>query len=789
MVGGLSVLGTMACGWPAVAVGDRVELPRASVVEPPGRDPLAEELAERFKAEAGPFLTAHCVKCHSGDEPQGGLALDGVMARGLAGAREIDLRLVRDMIAAGDMPPPTRPKPGEHEKTLAVQWLEAAMAFVPADAAVDPGWFTPHRLNRAEYVNTVRGLLGEEAVKGDLIERLPRDDTGYGFDNIADVLSVSPLAVEQYLAAAERVVRAGLGPVVEVGDEPRMVKGLKGDNGQPLPRGGALLYSNGAVRGRVEVPLTGEYLVSVQAWETRAGDERAKVSLRVDGREIGAFSVEGSRGEPEELTKRVLLKAGTREIAAHFTNDFYVKDKADRNLGVESISVAGPLEEATTERLGAWKAVFGAGEGKADEHGRARAVLAAFAGKAYRRPATTGEVAALVGVFDAERAAGGGFEEGVRTALTACLVSPRFLFRTIGHPEPRNPGAVYRLTGYEVASRLSYFLWSSGPDEALLQAAASGVLETDAGLMAQTKRMLADARSGALVTNFTGQWLHLRNLDSLMIDRAAFPEYDDALREAMREEAERFFADLLGSDRSVLELVDSGQVMVNERLARHYGIEGVKGSEFRRVVLVEGTTQARRGGVLTMAGVLTTTSNPTRTSPVKRGLFVLDQMLGVPPPPPPADIPPLEQSHAARPDATVREQLAAHTTMAGCAACHNRLDPLGLSFEHYDAIGRWRDSERGRAIDATGELPGGERLDGAAGVKRSILARSDQFVEALAAKMLTYAIGRGFEPFDRPAVRQIAARTRAEGDRLAALMESIVLSETFRTARGREEKR
>ncbi|MBL8758164.1 MAG: DUF1592 domain-containing protein [Phycisphaerae bacterium] len=758
------------------------------------RDALKADLDARFALEAGPFLAAQCLKCHAGEEPQGDLSLEALARDGLGGAGEVNLRLVRDMIAAGDMPPPTRPRPGEHERTLAVQWLEAAIAYVPMDAAVDPGWFTPHRLNRTEYLNTVRDLLGEEALGGpggDLAERLPRDDTGYGFDNIADVLSVSPLAVEQYLASAERVVEAALGPVVEVGDVPRVVKPLKRDNGQPLPRGGAVLYSNGAVRGRIEVPAEGEYVVRVRAWEDRGGEDHARMVLRTGGREVRGFEVTGRRGEPQEFEARVRVKAGTVEIAAHFTNDYYVKDKADRNLGVETITIAGPLDEATTVRREGWRRVFAPGVGARDEGAKARAVLGAFARRAYRRPASSAEVQGLMGVYESERRRGARFEPAVRAALSACLVSPAFLFRTIAHPDPRNPGAVHRLSGYEVASRLSYFLWSSMPDEALLAAAADGRLATDEGLSAQVRRMLADPRSAALVKNFTGQWLHLRGLETLAIDRTAFPDYDDDLRQAMREEAERSFADVLsggegGEGRSVLELVESRHVMVNARLARHYGIEGVTGPAFRRVALPEGSA---RGGVLTMAGVLTATSNPTRTSPVKRGLFVLEQLLGVPPPPPPADIPPLEQAKGAGPGATVRERLAAHTTMPGCAACHNRLDPLGLSLEHFDAVGRWRDSEEGRPIDATGELPGGERLDGAAGVKRSVMARADQFVETLAGKLLAYAIGRGFEPFDRPAIRRIAVRTRERGDRLDTLIESIVLSETFRTARGREEAR
>lgn len=371
----------------------------------------------------------------------------------------------------------------------------------------------------------------------------------------------------------------------------------------------------------------------------------------------------------------------------------------------------------------------------------------------------------------------------MRTALAATLVSPHFLFRSVAHPNAADPTSRYTLDGYELASRLSYFLWSSMPDDALLAAAADGSLVTDEGLAAQVQRMVRDPRTAAFIENFSGQWLQLRSLDSLAIDRGRFPEYDDGLRDAMKTEASLFFGDVLRSDLSVLEFIQSRTTFLNQKLAKFYGVPGVEGDQFRRVTLPEGSA---RGGVLTMGAVLTLTSNTTRTSPVKRGLFVLDQMLGAPPPPPPPDIPPLEQSAKTNPDATVRERLAAHVAVASCAACHNRLDPIGLTFENFDAIGHWRDSENGKPVDASGTLPGNIQLQGSEDLKRNLMSRSDQFVEALAAKVMTYALGRGMEPFDRPAIHQIALRTRAAQDRLSAMIESIVMSESFRTCRGRK---
>lgn len=748
----------------------------------PGPDDLAADLNRRLAQDVAPLLATYCLKCHGDQKAKGDVRLDRLTSVKDALTGDLDLRLLREVLATGAMPPKDKPQPSEHERLILSQWADAMLAYVPPDAAIDPGWFTLHRLNRAEYRNTLRDLLGIDPRTLDLAAKLPPDDTGYGFDNVADVLSTSPLAVEQYLDAADRAIDAALGPILELGDHPRPLRPLAGSNGQPLPRGGFFLYSNGPASATFTAPATGDYLVRIKAWETHAGDENARLSLRVDKKTIEDFAVSGTREDPQEFEVRLRLAKGARAIAAHFTNDHYVKDVGDRNLGVESISIAGPLTEAGVERPAAWRRVMGV-EAPGDEAARARAILGAFASRAYRRPATDGQVDALARLYQRERDAGRAFEPAVRTALAAALVSPNFLFRAAAHPDAANPAARYTLDGYELASRLSYFLWSSMPDGPLLAAAADGSLLKDQALAAQVRRMLADPKADAFIENFTGQWLQLRSLERLAIDREKFPVYDDRLRADMAAEARLFFGDVLRGGRSVLEFIDSGHTFLNARLAGFYGVPGVKGEELRRVQLPAGSP---RGGVLTMGAVLTLTSNTTRTSPVKRGLFVLDQILGAPPPPPPADIPPLEQAAKANPDATVRERLAAHVADATCAACHTRLDPLGLAFEHFDAIGRWRDEENGRPVDATGNLPGGTVLRGSGDLKRVLLERGDQFVEALSAKMLTYALGRGLEPFDRPAVRRIAQRTHGHGDRLSAMVESVVLSETFRTCRGRK---
>jgi len=746
-------------------------------------DDLEVELDRRLVHDVAPLLKTYCLGCHEGDDAKGDVRFDGIkgVKEFLAGG--LDARLLKEMVGTSSMPPKGKPQPTDHERLVITQWADAMSSYVPANAPIDPGWFTIHRLNRTEYRLTLRDLLGIDPKEVDVAAKLPRDDTGYGFDNIADVLSTSPLAIEQYLEAAEKGIETALGPIVEFGDHPQTLRPLEGSNGNALPKGGFFLFSNGPATAKFRSPAAGEYVVRVRAWETHAGDENAKLSLRVDGREVKELTVSGTREDPQEFAVRVRLKRGARAITAQFINDFYVKDKADRNLGVESISIAGPLDVATTERSAAWSQIFGPAATIADENARAETVLSAFAGRAYRRPASQAQVRSLMKVYEAERKTDRAFEPAVRTALAAALVSPNFLFRSVAHPDAANSAARYTLDGYELASRLSYFLWSSMPDEPLFEAVRSGSLLTDAGLAAQVKRMLADARSNAFVENFAGQWLQLRGVEAVAIDRTLFPDYDDRLRSAMMTEATLFVGDVLRADRSVLEFIASRHTFLNARLAKFYGVLGVEGDEFRRVEL---PAESERGGVMTMGVILTLTSNTTRTSPVKRGLFVLDQMLGAPPPPPPADIPPLEQAMHANPNATVRERLAAHVAVASCAACHNRLDPIGLSFEHFDAIGQWRDTENGKPVDATGTLPDGAVLKGSADLKRTIMARSDQFVESLSGKVLTYALGRGVEPFDRPAIRAIAQRTRARSDRFPALIESIVLSETFRTCRGRK---
>ena len=769
----------LAAGW-ATLVAAAMSFP----VSAQQGDALADELNRRLASDVAPLLATYCLPCHNAEKSKGDVRLDGL--RSIKDALGIvdDLEMAREMIVTRQMPPEDKTQPSDHERLILQQWLDGALDYVPPDAKPDPGWFTIHRLNRAEYRNTMRDLLGIDPANVDIAERLPPDDTGYGFDNIADVLSVSPLAVEQYLDAAERAVELGLGPIVEISTSPRPVGTLEGKGpGARLPGGGFVMHTVAAVESTLRVPLTAEYIIRITAWEDHAGDENARISLRINGKERDEFRISGTRGEPQTVETRLKLRAGDLRLGAHFTNDFYKPNVADRNLAIEEITIAGPIDEATTERPAQWRAIFARHRDIPSDPDRAAAILSRFAARAYRRPLEPAEEAALASFYQAGTAEGLSFEASVRRAMIATLTSPKFLFRTVANPRPNDPAHTYALGDHELASRLSYFLWSSTPDDELLDLAARGELRTPETLRAQVRRMIADPKSAAFVENFAGQWLQLRALDSLALDTARFPEFDGPLRTSMAREAQLFFADILRNNRSVLEFIRSDSVFVNDRLASLYGIEGDFGPSFQRVTL---PPDSPRGGVITMAAVLAVTSNTTRTSPVKRGLYVLDQILGAPPPPPPADIPPLDQTKLDTPNPSMREKLAAHVANPTCAVCHNRLDPIGFALENFGATGRWRLDDEGNPIDALGTLPGGETFNGPIELKKTLMGKSDQFVEAFAAKVLTYALGRGMEPFDRPAVRAITASTRADGDRFGSLIEAVVLSESFRTCRGRE---
>ncbi len=769
---GLAALGLFAVMGPGLAP------------EPPVRDSAAAELERRFVDDVRPILESYCFDCHGPRRQKEKIRYDQMATIDDFVAMGDTLAKARHLIESGEMPPEDEAMPTGHEALVVLQWLDDALSYYPADGAVDPGWFTIHRLNRTEYRNTLRDLLGIDPHEVDLAQGLPPDDTGYGFDNIADVLAVSPMHLDRYLVAAERAIETALGPLAVVDTEPRPLGPLTmSGNGAPADRGGFMLYSTGSIGAVFEAPIAGEYEIIAAAWGTPGGDEDPRLSLRIDGREVDGFWVKAERGESQDCTVRVRLDAGRHEISAHFTNDYYRRGTADRNLAVDSIIVAGPLNIDDAARPPAYRRFLGDPDALA-QPGAARRIIRDFASKAYRRPIERSELEPLFGLYRRALASGESREGSIRLAMTACLVSPRFLYRSINNPNP-DSREVYRLDDYELASRLSYFLWSSMPDEQLLELAKAGRLKDDQTLRDQVQRMLADPKSDAFIENFVGQWLHLRNLDEIAFDREQYPEYDDLLRASMIEEARLFFGDVVRSNRSVLDLIDSPDAFVDARLARLYGLPEVEPGKFEQVMLPE---DSPRGGILTMASVLAVTSYPTRTSPVRRGHFVLDQILGMPPPPPPPDIPPLEQaSQTLDENASFREQLDAHLTNPVCASCHRRMDPIGLAMENFGPTGTWRDALAGKPIDASGQLPGGVAFEGVGELKEILLEREREIVENITRKIMTYALGRGPEPFDRPVISRIVEQTGEAGNGFGTLIEAVVLSESFRSCRGRSE--
>lgn len=727
------------------------------------------------------FVTQYCGDCHTGDLAEAGLDLDVYSDLNRVLADRDRWEKVAEYLEAKLMPPEGHERPTDEETQALVDWLGPQIAQADAAAPPDPGRVTMRRLNRTEYNNTVRDLLG---VDFEPAADFPADEVGYGFDNIGDVLALPPALLEKYLAAAEEIaaraiVTEPLKPPVQVIDPSTLRSRKRGATD------GRNFSSNG--QAFVDVHLKeGEYIVRLKALGDQAGDEPCKMALRYDGDEKQQFDVKERRGEtPGVYEARILATPGEHKIGVAFLNDYYQPDdpdpgNRDRNLVLEGLEIEGPVDRPVELPASHQRVVFRtpAEDASAEEiDACARDILTRFATQAYRRPASEAEIERLVELTRLARGDGANFEAGIQLAVQAVLASPHFLY----HVEVNRDAAegVDALSDYELAARLSYFLWSSMPDEELFAAAASGKLRERETLEAQTRRMLADPKSRALVQNFASQWLQLRNLATVSPNPKQFTTFDPEMRVAMRTETEMFFEAILREDRSILDFLNGDFTFVNEKLAKHYGLEGVSGSEFQRVSLA-GTPRA---GLVTQASVLTVTSNPTRTSPVKRGKFVLDEILGTPLPPPPPGVPELKEGPEIDQAASLRTRMEQHRANAGCAACHSRLDPLGFSLENFDPVGAWRDKDGETPIDASGVLPDGTQFAGPVELRRILTERADDFRRCLTTKMLTYALGRGTERFDRPAIQKICAATSADGDRFSRLILEIVASDPFQKRR------
>ena len=757
-------------------------------------------------------LQRYCISCHNARLRTGSLALDGVDLQNV-GAHQQTLEKVVIKLRTAAMPPAGRPRPDAATYDRVASWLETELDRVAA-ARPNPGVRPSlHRLNRAEYKNAARDLLALDDLprEMEIDVLLPADDASYGFDNIADALGTSPTLVERYLSAAQKISRLAIGDA----STPMIVDTYKippqlpqEDRFDGLPYG-----TRGGIKIERFFPLDGEYTFRMVLGGARSPD-RHDLEVLIDGERIQTFTIDGrgrgrGRGNagpstppgpgrapasatlalieqaaPDYQVKR-FVPAGHHTVIATFVKktSAAVEDvvrpfsrsgqaNAPSQPSLASVTIAGPLAASGPGETASRRRIFTCHPARgAEEAACAKDIVAALAKRAYRRPITEQDVRTLLPFYETGRVEAG-FEAGIQRALERMLVSPYFLFRAERDPA-QAPG---RISDLELASRLSFFLWSSIPDDELIEVASRNALNAPAELERQVKRMLADPRASALVDNFAAQWLFLRNVDAAAPDPRVFPDFDEALRRAMRRETELFVHDVLANDRSVLELLTADYTFVNERLARHYAIGGVYGDQFRRVSIAD----TPRRGLLGHASLLTVTSYAHRTSPVLRGKWMLDNLLGAPPPPPPPDIPALQETNAKTGKAlTMREAMEQHRANPSCAGCHARMDPLGFALENYDAVGRWRTRAANAAIDASGTLPDGTAFQGARGLIEAILRRPDAFATTVSERLLTYAIGRGVEYFDAPAIRAIRRDAAPQDYRFSAVVLGIVKSVPF----------
>jgi len=725
------------------------------------------------------LVDSYCVGCHNDAELAGELALDRIDRADLAANVEVWETAIRKL-RGHLMPPPGEPRPDEARVDALVHWLEQSLDAA-ARAAPNPGAPALHRLNRAEYANAVRDLL---EVTVDATTLLPGDDSSAGFDNIASALSVSPALLSSYVAAAAKISRLAVGdPSASSGlvtyRAPRGL--LQGEHldGQPLG-------TRGGMNIRHFFPLDAEYEIRVGrggggfGLEALGGDE--EVEITVNGERAAVLG----RGGPRTAVLTVPAGPQTLGVAivrkrdAQGVDDLFAVHAP--TPGITTVSIVGPRGSIGVGDTPSRRRLFVCSPASsADDAACAADILRRLAERAYRRPMSADDpaVATLLSFYSAGRAEGS-FDAGIQRAVARALVDPEFIFRFEAEPADLPAGSIYRVGDVELASRLSFFLWSSIPDEPLLAAASAGELSQPAVLEREVRRMLADPKADALVANFAAQWLGLRQLDTLSPTSS---EFDGNLRQAFRKETELLFASVLHEDSSVVDLLSADYTFVDGRLARHYGIPNVRGSRFRRIELADG---ARRG-LLGHGSILTVTSAPNRTSPVKRGQWILENVLGTPAPPPPdnvetnldetapADAAPTPLGSARR-GTTMRERLARHMADPGCAACHNLMDPLGFALENFDFIGQWRDAEAGAPVDAHGVFVDGSALEGPAGLRQVLLTRSELFVQTFAEKLLTYALGRSLEASDMPAVREIVRRAARDDNRMSALVLGVAQS-------------
>ena len=763
----IAALVVLWIGTIAFAVGDAqspVGAPRSAGPSGPAATNTAADAA---------FLKQYCLTCHNERAKQGGLVLDAAGLADVGAHAEVWEKVVRK-VRTGMMPPSGMPRPARDVLDGFAASLEARL-----DRAVTPGaeLATPalHRLNRVEYANAIRDLL---ALQVDVTPLLPADPSSEGFDNIAEALGNSPALIQGYVAAAMKISRLAAGdrtlaPYVSTYAAPAGYAQDRHIDGLPLGTRGGLLV-------RHTFPLDAEYEFTVGGGGQGGGG--GAVDFTVDGEKVAVQNTRKFR-IPETAGPHTIGAALIDRQRGAGVDDAYSDFRSPNNGftvagGVQNVTITGPFNPTGTGDTPSRRRLFVCKPATAaEETSCARTILATTARRAYRGAITDGDIATLM-TFFAEGRKGGDFETGIQAALARVLVSPKFVFRAVEEPASLAAGQIYRISDLELASRLSFFLWSSIPDDELLELASKGRLRDAATLQRQVRRMLADPKSEALITNFAGQWLYLRELASFQTEA---PGFTDNLRQAFRRETEMLFGAIVREDRSIVELLDADYTFVDERLAQHYGINGVRGSHFRRVAL---PADSPRRGLLGHGSVLSVTSIATRTSPVMRGKWILENLLGAPPPEPPPGVETnLGEGEEVAKVTTLRKRLELHRASPVCASCHNIMDPMGFALENFDLVGAWRTTDVGSPIDSTGKLADGTPLAGPADLRKAVLSRSDAFVTTAAEKMLIYATGRPVHHYEMPTVRAVVRRASREGNKFSSLVLGIVESDIFQKRR------
>ncbi len=715
------------------------------------------------------LLNQYCSGCHNEKLKTAGLTLDKMDVAHAGDNADVWEKVVRKL-RAGMMPPSGAPRPDRAVIDAFTAKLETELDRAAA-AKPNPGTTALHRLNRAEYARAIRDLL---ALDVDPATLLPADDSSEGFDNVAEALGVSPALLERYVAAAEKISRLAVGDS-SIGATTTTYR-APGDLSQTDHIEGLALGTRGGILVRHTFPLDAEYTFKIRARPAGIGlaqsgflDEDLEITL--DGERVKLVKAAGS------VDLRLPIKAGPASFGVAFVrkgsagaDDFW--QVYANNSGVQSVAITGPLNPTGPGDAPSRRRIFLCHPASdRDETACARQILSTLARRAFRQPLSDADMEMLLGFYQAGRNKGN-FDAGIEKALARVLFDPRFVFRFEREPANLPPGAIYRVSDLELASRLSFFLWSSIPDDELLNVASRGKLHDPAVLESQARRMLADPRAEALTTNFAGQWLYLRELKNARPEARGL---NDNLRQSFRRETELFFESIVREDRNVLDLLNADYTFVDERLAWHYGILGVYGSQFRRVTLPDD----QRRGLLGQGSILLVTSVANRTSPVQRGKWILENLMGTPAPLPPPNVPPLDENTSGKHAASVRERMEDHRKNPVCAACHKIMDPIGFSLENFDLVGKWRASDGGEPIDASGQLVDGTKLDGPASLRQALLSRSDVFVSTLTEKLMTYGVGRGLKYYDMPAVRAIAREAARNDNRFSSLVLGIVKSAPF----------